>query len=160
MHKWYIGKSNIEGEGVFAKKDLKKGEIIFILKGPYKTFATSISKKELFATPNWIGVDRLVWIDPLPPADKINHSCDPNVGIRGMKMFCAMRDIKKGEELTFDYSITEDSVWHMTCNCGSKNCRKVIGSVFSIPKKTFKRYLPYVPTYFKRVYNLREKYSL
>ncbi|MEI9966815.1 MAG: SET domain-containing protein [Candidatus Moraniibacteriota bacterium] len=82
------------------KKDLKKGEIIFLLKGPYKTYS-KITKEELYNTPNWIGIDRLVWIDPKTPADKINHSCNPNVGIRGRKQFVAMRNIKKGEELSF-----------------------------------------------------------
>jgi uncharacterized protein len=159
MPKWYISNSQIHGEGVFAKKDLKKGEIIFILKGPYKTHSI-LTKKELLTFPNWIGVDHLIWVDPELPADKINHSCEPNVGVRGQKLFCAMRNIKKNEELVFDYSITEESVWQMNCDCRTRHCRRVVGSIFSLPRNTFNKYLPFIPSYFQRVYNLRRKYSL
>ena len=33
----------------------------------------------------------------------LNHSCDPNLGIRGEITFMAMRDIRAGEELTHDW---------------------------------------------------------
>jgi uncharacterized protein len=39
----------------------------------------------------------------------------------------AIRDIKKGEEITYDYATSETlNNWKMECKCGSKNCRKII----------------------------------
>ncbi len=66
-----------------------------------------------------------------------------------------------GDELTLDYSSIEgDSRWHLKskCKCGERNCRKIIGSVYSLPKKTFERYLPLIPTYFKKLY-IKENYK-
>jgi hypothetical protein len=61
--------------------------------------------------------------------------------------------MKEGEEITIDYSTIEgDPLWEMKCACGEKNCRKIIRSIHSMPKKQFERYLPYVSTYFKRLY--------
>ena len=37
-----------------------------------------------------------------------NHSCDPNLGVRGEITFVAMRDIRAGEELTHDWAMTDD----------------------------------------------------
>ena len=58
--------------------------------------------------------------------DFINHSCDPNCGIKENFKIYAMRDINPGEEITFDYSMTESSDYKMDCNCGGENCRGVI----------------------------------
>jgi hypothetical protein len=59
----------------------------------------------------------------------INHSCSPNAWLINSKTFVAIIDIKKGDEITCDYG-TFESVkpewWTMECNCGNKNCRKVI----------------------------------
>ncbi len=55
-----------------------------------------------------------------------NHSCNPNVGVRGEITFVAMRNIKPGEELTIDYAMIDDDNYKMKCNCGAENCRKVI----------------------------------
>ena len=56
----------------------------------------------------------------------LNHSCEPNVGPRGDITFVALRNIKTGEELTLDMAMTDTVPFRMKCNCGSKNCRKVI----------------------------------
>lgn len=79
------------------------------------------------------------------PTRFINHSCDPNMRIfarvgdhadknlHDLALF-AIRDIPRGEELTFDYvDGVEDgdddaqNTENMTrCLCGSKNCRKYL----------------------------------
>jgi len=56
----------------------------------------------------------------------LNHSCSPNVGVRGEITFVAMRDIKAGEELTIDYAMIDDDNYRMKCSCGARNCRKVV----------------------------------
>mgnify|MGYP001572637729 CR=1 FL=1 len=85
----------------------------------------------------------------------LNHSCDPNIGIKGRVTFVALKNIKKGEEVAFDYSTTEDDMlWHLPfkCMCVSKNCRSKIRSIQFLPHKIFKAYLPYIPNYFQGVY--------
>lgn len=80
------------------------------------------------------------------PTRFINHSCDPNLRIfarvgdhadkhiHDLALF-AIKDIQRGEELTFDYvdGVVEEpdemdgSVEGMTaCLCGSKNCRRFL----------------------------------
>ena len=64
--------------------------------------------------------------------DFFNHSCSPNSGFSGQIFLVAMRDIGKGEEITFDYamvvseSVGSKIVFEMDCRCGSENCRKKI----------------------------------
>ena len=54
-----------------------------------------------------------------------NHSCDPNCeaqDIEGEIWFVALRDIEKGDELTFDYGYVLEHWQEHPCRCGSKNC--------------------------------------
>ena len=55
-----------------------------------------------------------------------NHSCDPNLGMRGEITFVAMRDIRAGEELTHDWAMTDDDDYSIECNCGAPDCRKIL----------------------------------
>jgi len=55
-----------------------------------------------------------------------NHSCEPNLGYKNTIIIVAMKDIKLGEELVFDYGMSESNFKPYTCNCGSQNCRKTI----------------------------------
>ena len=62
---------------------------------------------------------------------KVNHSCNPSCGFNGQISLVSMRDIFQGEEITYDYSMTDvgskEQGWvDMECLCGSKNCRKMI----------------------------------
>jgi hypothetical protein len=67
-----------------------------------------------------------------------NHSCDPNLGIRGEGELFALRDIMPEEELCYDYSTTvppgwTSADWSMECNCGSRICRNILGDVLTLP---------------------------
>ena len=58
-----------------------------------------------------------------------NHSCDPNTGIDGLNVI-ALRNIKKNEELTLDYSqFLDENMEPFQCQCGSANCRGLITGV-------------------------------
>jgi SET domain-containing protein len=152
MLKWYIQKSQISGKGVFVKQTIKKGEVVFVLKGGLRPYIMRHVYDSL-AYPNWIGIDENLWIDPKKPANYLNHSCRPNMGIRGRQQMIALRDIKKDEEVTIDYSITEaDKFWYMECLCEDSECRKIIKSIQTLPEDVFKRYYPYVGRYFTKVY--------
>ena len=55
-----------------------------------------------------------------------NHSCDPNLGLRGNIIFVALRDIHAGEELTHDWCMTDNDNYETQCTCRSTNCRRVL----------------------------------
>lgn len=63
----------------------------------------------------------------------INHSCDPNCEsdvIDGKVIIRAIRNIKAGEELAYDYCLFDgDPNDPAICHCGAKKCR---GSMYSV----------------------------
>jgi len=59
----------------------------------------------------------------------VNHSCDGNCWYEGDDLLVAMRDIAEGEELAYDYALTEgDSDWILApqCLCGKDKCRGLV----------------------------------
>jgi len=148
----YTKNSKINGVGLYTSCQIKNGEVAFILKGK-KIFFHPTNKDEACKLPNIFGVGKDIYIDPIYPYTCINHSCNPNLACNedGIS-YTAIRDIDKDEELTFDYSISEYSDWEMDCNCGTKNCRGVIGSVEKLPVSLFQKYFPLVPEFFQRVF--------
>ena len=56
-----------------------------------------------------------------------NHSCNGNVGFNESGDFVASKNIKKGDELTYDYGLAESNPsFRMACKCDAKNCRQII----------------------------------
>ncbi len=149
----FVGISRIQGKGLFTKKAIKKGSLAFILKGKRKKKVNK-TKDDVFSNPDWVGFSKSWWTDPRPPFRFLNHSCNPNLGFKGAVSFYALRNIKSGEELTFDYSISEaETRWLLDCSCGQKECRKKITSIQFLPFKVFKKYLPFIPGDMKKIYN-------
>ena len=103
-------------EGIFATRPFKRQELV--IKG---NILESDIKNNSHASQ--VGVNKFVLNDEL--LTKINHSCDPNCGIRinkdGAREYVAFRDIEAGEELTFDYAMGNYTVDHFPskCCCGS-----------------------------------------
>jgi hypothetical protein len=57
----------------------------------------------------------------------MNHSCDPNTWFVDDTLMVARRDIKKGEEVTYDYATSETAEsFVLHCKCGTPNCRKAV----------------------------------
>lgn len=61
----------------------------------------------------------------------VNHSCSPNAGLRGQLSLVALRPIAAGEEICFDYAMTDSdyfgkSIFQMSCLCGAPDCRKLV----------------------------------
>jgi uncharacterized protein len=76
-----------------------------------------------------------------------NHSCNPNLGMRGEITFVATRDIRAGEELTHDWAMTDDDEYAVECKCGAANCRKILtGKDWQRPELQ-KRYAGYFSAY-------------
>jgi hypothetical protein len=58
---------------------------------------------------------------------RVNHSCEPNVGMGGNVLLVSMRDIAAGEELTIDYALfLADPGFAMDCRCRTPACRGVV----------------------------------
>lgn len=107
------------------------------------------------------------YVIDMSPHSYVNHSCDPNTYSEFENFdevdLIALRDIKKGEEITYDVVLCAvdqlDSghpkkgiyYWRIKCFCGGKNCRKIIhGDFFKMPKKYQRENLKYLPTFVKR----------
>ncbi|MDO8514107.1 MAG: SET domain-containing protein-lysine N-methyltransferase [bacterium] len=155
MKKVAVLRSKIHGKGFFVVKPTKKGAVVGILRGKLrKNVRVSRNGRDASSHPDWIGIGENTWLDPSPPYKFINHSCNPSAGIKGKVTMIAQRNLKAGDEVTLDYStIEEDTRWHMKCSCRSRNCRKVIRSIQFLPYTTYKRYLPYIPAYFQKLYS-------
>lgn len=131
-----IRKSRKHGKGVFAKKDILKRERLAIF-GGYVILIDELNTlpKELRDLPMQIE-ERFVLasqkIGKPENTDFFNHSCNPNSGFKGQIFLVAMRNIKEGEEITFDYAMVlsesdgSDMKFKMKCECGSQNCRRTV----------------------------------
>lgn len=130
-----IVKRNKFGWGVYAGRVYKKGEIICVMKGKKKVpdnlyyHGNNFRKAQI----NPLQIGRIHYLDLDKPYIYFNHSCEPNAGIRNTATLFALKKIKKGEEITFDYSTTVDEAF--LCKCGSKKCRGVVADFFAIPQK-------------------------
>lgn len=155
MEKLEFRKSKVNGTGLFVKFPFKKGQIIDYIHGP-KVLIRPFTPKLSRETVDWIGASKHTWIDTRKsPFRYINHSCDPNVAIRGERTVYALKDIKADEEITMDYSLTEteiDWVLNDKCTCGSKNCRGFVGPITSLTPKEFSERKHMTPKKFQDVY--------
>jgi uncharacterized protein len=120
------------GLGVFANRDIQAGEKILTFGGPLIDFAETKRRGPWECMPLQIGLDQ--YYDTRPPGIFVNHSCSPNAGIGNDRDLFALRAIRRGEEIYFDYSTTmEEQSFTMRCGCGSLECRRVIGDFSALP---------------------------
>lgn len=62
-------------------------------------------------------------------SDYVNHSCDPNAWLEGQVALRARRAIAAGEEICFDYAMTDGSDYdEFECVCGTGLCRGKVTS--------------------------------
>lgn len=119
-----VKKSKIEGIGVFANRNFKKGETIFEWGDIALTNEelNGLSEKDRKIAFFYKGKHHL----QKTPARYINHSCDPNTKVVNGSSDVAIKEIKKGEEITSDYPdfLPTDKV--AKCNCKSENCKGAI----------------------------------
>lgn len=138
--------------GVYAIAPIEKGELIDMFGGEVVT-------KEKFDTlPDRlrrlsIQVEENLFLVALNegPGDYVNHSCDPNGGLSGQIGLVALRDIAVGEEITFDYAMSDSTDYdEFQCECGSANCRGTVrGSDWRNPE-LWKKYEGHFSPYLQR----------
>jgi uncharacterized protein len=148
MVKLLIKDSKHGGKGVFAGEDIFRGGVIFVLDGEIVSFdegTKRVLQGELRNDdPLQIGEKEFLILDDF--SNLFNHSCSPNAGLRKRSELFALRDIPKGEEITYDYSTVvapniDATIWTMKCNCQAENCRKEIGNILSIPPTVLQKYI-------------------
>lgn len=152
--------ANGTGWGVQAKRNIKRGQYICEYVGEIIRSEESDRRGKIYDA---AGITYLFDLDFNTNDDNpysidaakhgnvshfINHSCDPNAGVWAVWINClepdlpkvclfALKDIKGGEEITFDYSKSNDFLQESSeetnvtsgrapCLCGAKNCRKVL----------------------------------
>lgn len=173
--KFKVKRSKINAKGIFSSSPIKKNETICYLKGKRISINTLKklydSNKERMTDPLQISSNQYIDIDK--PYLYFNHTCNPNAAVIKKNKLIAIKDIKKNNEITFDYATTvwkkeqnkERKEWgnyadmSIKCNCKSKNCRKIIGDFLDIPKKLRERYieLKIVPNFIIKNYKKYKK---
>lgn len=129
----------MQGLGVFALSRIPSGERLIEYAGEHLTPAQAEARYPdvpgerhhtfLFA------IDDIVVIDAAVDGNDarwINHSCDPNCDAvieDGRIWIETIKDIRKGEELAYDYAMvleerhTPAAKRRFPCHCGAKRCR-------------------------------------
>ncbi len=134
---WIVRRSAIHRRGVFARTDIPKGEAIIEYLGEKISKAESnrrgLALMDKSAKTGCAGVyiftlnkkQDLDGDKSWNTARLINHSCEPNgeafIG-RGRIWIHARRDIKAGEELSFNYGFDMETWEDHPCRCGSAKC--------------------------------------
>ena len=137
-----IRRSSIQGRGAFATRRIRKGERIIEYVGERITWKAADRRYDdsamgrhhtfLFAVTRRTVIDAAVRGND---ARLINHSCEPNCEaiIEGGRIYIdALREIRPGDELTYDYAYerdadtTEEEERQYACHCGARRCRGTI----------------------------------
>lgn len=151
-----FGKSGIHGFGIFAKHPHRAGDMVIEYTGELVRPPIA-DRRERFIYNSLVGAGTYMFrIDDERVIDAtragsiahlINHSCEPNCYSRVLSVngdehiiIFAKRDIKRWEELTYDYrffSIDEQ----LACYCGFPRCRGVVNDIES-EERAAKLYAP------------------
>lgn len=134
----FVRESRIHSNGVFAKIDIKAGTRIIEYVGEKVTKAESDRRADIPLEKNKknseygavyiFQLNKRHDIDgnvPYNTARFINHSCEPNCEtdiIRGRIWVIALRDIQKGEEISYNYNYDIEDYEEHRCYCGSRRC--------------------------------------
>jgi SET domain-containing protein len=119
--------SRIHGMGVFARVDIPAGTRVLEYVGERVTKEESLRRRQggnffVFIVTDQFDIDGAVdW----NPARFINHSCAPNCEARMEDeriWIIALRDIRAGEELGFNYGYDLQDYEDHPCSCGAPTC--------------------------------------
>ena len=117
--------SKIHGSGVFAEREFLKGDVLLEIddSDPVLDRGTLTPEQEIFIDV-FLGLDgkqKVIWMKS--PERFINHSCDPNTFVltdrkSGVRRLLALKNIRKGDELTWDYALNiwEEWLGPVPCN--------------------------------------------
>ncbi len=138
------------GFAVYASEPIRKGELLVVWSGTLVDGDTlgrlpaNLRRHSLQVEENHF----LVSLTDSEPADYVNHSCNPNAGLSGQIALVAMRDVEAGEEITYDYAMSDGSGYdEFDCKCGAPQCRGWVGSLDWTNRELWVRYAGYYSPY-------------
>lgn len=148
------------GYGLYAKQRIEKDDLICVWGGVIATAEELADMPEETRT-HGLQVEEQIYMVPVDegdPADYVNHSCDPNAGLSGQICLVAMREIQPGDEICFDYAMSDSSDYdEFECHCGSSNCRGCIsGNDWKLPELQARYegyFIPYLQRRFRKLTN-------
>lgn len=146
---------SLNGKGTFAIEDIKKGEMIYIRGGELIQIEQAYNYSPGECPDGIWPITDEYWLGARTEEDfrlqkvYVNHSCNPNCGLRGEITCVAMRDIKKGEEITQDYGLLDNYDYSFKCTCGSDNCRGIVTGYDWKIKELQDAYYDYFAEYLK-----------
>ena len=122
-----VGPSRIAGQGLFAVQDIKKGTRILPYIGEKipkdeSTRRLAYGNNYIFELNDRYDIDGKTLTNT---ARYINHSCAPNCDIIHTTRtiwIVALRDIKAGEELNYNYGYDIKNYLAHPCHCGASTC--------------------------------------
>ena len=141
------------GFGVYAIEAVTTGEIVSVW-GGYVVTAQQLALLPHEVQQHSVQLEEGLYsatIGGAETADFINHSCEPNLGLRGQITLVALRDIEVGEEVCFDYAMTDCTPYdEFECHCGLPSCRRVItGNDWKL-SELWAKYAGYFSPYLQR----------
>lgn len=148
--------------GVFAVEEINKGAVILDFPG------RAVPERKSGPWDLQTGKNSFIRAFSKSQIDNfLNHSCRPNAFIKqkGKEFYLiAMRRIKTGEEITFDYDTTDYDNWEFRffCRCKSRICRKTVRGFKYLSQPQKKKLERHLVPYLKRIFEkeLTENSSL
>lgn len=119
-----------KGHGVLATRPFSTGDTVMV-----GYLVGALSGNDSHATQ----VGPNLWARHGGLGPKVNHSCDPNCGVRlntaSAFDLVARRPIASGQELTFDYAMRNYTIDHFpkVCLCGADLCRGSVTGWKALP---------------------------
>jgi uncharacterized protein len=113
------------GRGLFAREKILRGDLLVVFAGSVlegeELAALSPDQRRLVLQ---VDENHYLLSEVEGWADWVNHCCEPNAGLRGQVTLVAMRDIEAGEEICYDYAMSDGSAYDgFECRCGRASCR-------------------------------------
>jgi hypothetical protein len=138
--------------GVFALQPLEQDELLAVWHGAIFRGAQLADLPAQLVSLSIQVEEDLYLVSPHPtPADRINHSCEPNAGLRGQIALVAMRPIAVGEQITFDYAMSDGSSYdEFECLCGTPSCRGYVTGQDWMRPELQVRYAGYFSPYLQK----------
>lgn len=136
---YLVRRSNVHGNGVFARRKIREGEAIEEYKGERIDWDEANLRAEQSGAP----VNHTFFFSLADgrvidggsqgnDARFINHACEPNCEAQedddGRVFIHALRDIERGEELNYNYALVYEERHtaavkrQFACNCGAPGC--------------------------------------
>ncbi len=149
--------------GIFAREPIAKDEIVAVWGGEVLTLpqVQALPEQDQHYVMQ-IEEDFYLGGSTHDDTNYFNHSCNPNVGLSGQMVLVALREIFVGQEICFDYAMSDGSPYdEFECHCGAPNCRKIVRGTDWQNPELWERYkgnfIPYLQRRIDRIRGTTKK---